>query len=178
MKNKLVFLLSLNFFSCLLLTKQIEQNNIIENKQHVNVILSFDYAHEINGSQIEITSEEIEGMLTSIITGLEKNNIKTNGIDLEQIIEVKIRINERKNTYISRISGYTYSLVPHYVAVDLEYILTVKNMNGEKIRSHTFISESKGINSIIFFPISIFYNPKKAFSYHLIDATDLLINQK
>ncbi|TGM62986.1 hypothetical protein EHQ94_19690 [Leptospira meyeri] len=178
MKIKLVILLSINFFSCLLLTKKIELNNINENKQHVNVILSFDYAHEINGSQIEITSEEIEGIFTSIITGLEKNNIKTNGNDFDQIIEVKIKINERKNTYISRISAYTYSLVPHYVAVDLEYVLTVKNMNGEKIKSHTFLSESKGINFIIFFPVSIFYNPKKAFSNHLIDATDLLINQK
>ncbi|WP_205270035.1 hypothetical protein [Leptospira chreensis] len=162
----------------MLLTKQIEINNINENKQHVNVILSFDYAHEINGSQIEITSEEIEGIFSSIITGLEKNNIKTEGNDFEQIIEVKIRINERKNTYISRISAYTYSLIPHYVLVDLEYILTVKNINGEKIRSHTFFSESKGINSIIFFPISLFYNPKKAFSNHLIDATDLLVNQR
>ncbi|XDD45285.1 hypothetical protein AB3N60_11210 [Leptospira sp. WS39.C2] len=173
----LTIIMILNFFSCLLITRKIELNKRIETNKSIIAELSLDYAHEINGSQIEITSEEIDGILSSIITGLEKNNIKVESKNFEQIIEVKIRINEIKNTIISRFSSYTYSLIPHYLKVGIEYNLKVKDRNGEVIRSHTFSSESKGYNSIFLFPIAIFYNPKNALSYHLIDATDLLINQ-
>lgn len=178
MKFKLISLISFNLFSCLLLTKPIELNKISENRQSIKAIMSFDYAHEINNSQIDITSEEVQGILSSITTGLEKNNIKLVENNYDQIIEVRIRINERKNTYISRISSYTYSLIPHYARIDLEYLLLVKKSNGEKLRSHTFFSQSTGFNSIILFPATIFYDPKKALSNHLIDGTDLLINYR
>jgi hypothetical protein len=140
--------------------------------------MSLNYIHQINGNQIEITSKEIGEIKNSIIIGLEKNYLQFNKGNFEKIVEIKIKINERKNTFISNLSAYTYSIIPHYLTLELEYVLIIRNKDGEEIKSNVFKSESLGINSIMLFPVSIIYDPRKVLSNYLINVTDLLINYK